>query len=79
MRILDAIRESGGTAIAVSDAELIAAVDEIGACEGLFAAPEGGACLPALRVLFDRKLADKDDRIVLFNTGAGIKYLEVFQ
>ena len=77
--ILDAIRESGGAAIAVSDAELIAAVDEIGACEGLFAAPEGGACLPALRVLFDRKLADKDDRIVLFNTGAGIKYLEVFQ
>jgi threonine synthase len=77
--ILDAIRDSGGTAIAVSDAELIAAVDEIGACEGLFAAPEGGACLPALRVLFDRKLADKDDRIVLFNTGAGIKYLEVFQ
>ena len=77
--ILDAVRKSGGTAVAVSDEELIAAVDEIGSCEGLFVAPEGGACLPALRVLFDRKLADLDERIVLFNTGAGIKYLEALQ
>ena len=74
--ILDAIRTSGGTAIAVSDEELIAAVDEIGACEGLFVAPEGGACLPALRVLIDQKHVDADEQIVLFNTGAGIKYLE---
>jgi len=74
--ILDAIRESGGTALAVSDDELIAAVDEIGASEGLFVAPEGGACLPALRILRDRQLIDDDERVVLFNTGAGIKYLE---
>ena len=74
--ILGAIRQSGGVAIAVSDDELIAAVDEIGACEGLFVAPEGAACVPALRSLSDRKLVDEDERIVLFNTGAGIKYLE---
>jgi threonine synthase len=74
--ILGAIRQSGGVAIAVSDDELIAAVDEIGACEGLFVAPEGAACVPALRSLSDRKLVEKDERIVLFNTGAGIKYLE---
>lgn len=74
--ILDAIRKSGGTALAVSDDELIAAVDEIGASEGLFVAPEGGACLPALRILRNRKLVDDDERVVLFNTGAGIKYLE---
>jgi threonine synthase len=74
--ILRAIRDSGGVALAVSDDELIAAVDEIGACEGLFVAPEGGACLPALRILRDRKLVDDDERVVLFNTGAGIKYLE---
>ncbi|MBA3770522.1 MAG: threonine synthase, partial [Blastocatellia bacterium] len=49
--ILDAIRASGGTAIAVDDAELLAAVAEIGAATGIFAAPEGAACLPALRVL----------------------------
>jgi threonine synthase len=74
--ILDAIRESGGIALAVSDEELIAAVDEIGVSEGLFVAPEGGACMPALRILRDRKLVDDDERVVLFNTGAGIKYLE---
>ena len=77
--ILDAIRESGGTALAVSDDELIAAVDEIGACEGLFVAPEGAACLPALRFLLENKLADPNELIVLFNTGAGIKYLELFE
>jgi threonine synthase len=75
--ILDAIRQSGGTALAVSDRELIAAVDEIGASEGLFVAPEGGACLPALKILLNRKLVGADERVVLFNTGAGIKYLEV--
>ena len=77
--ILDAIRKSGGTAIAVSDAELIDAVDEIGSREGLFVAPEGGACLPALRVLIERHLVDRDETVVLFNTGAGIKYLEAFE
>ena len=74
--ILDAIRTSGGAAVAVSDEELLDAVKEIGTAEGLFVAPEGGACLPALRVLFERKLVDRDERVVLFNTGAGIKYLE---
>ena len=77
--ILDAIRKSGGTAIAVSDAELIDAVDEIGSREGLFVAPEGGACLPALRILIERHLVDRDETVVLFNTGAGIKYLEAFE
>jgi threonine synthase len=74
--ILDAIRTSGGAAVSVSDDELLDAVKEIGAAEGLFVAPEGGACLPALRALFERKLVDRDERVVLFNTGAGIKYLE---
>ena len=49
--ILDAIRASGGTAVAVTDHELVAAVQEIGAATGIFAAPEGAACLPALRKL----------------------------
>ena len=74
--ILDAIRASGGTAVAVSDAELVAAVREIGRLEGIFAAPEGAACLPALRMLIERGLVDTSERVVLFNTGAGIKYLE---
>lgn len=76
--ILDAIRSSGGTAIAVSDGEMIAGVKEIGAAEGVFAAPEGGACLPALRKLLERGEVGLDERVVLFNTGSGIKYLEAF-
>jgi threonine synthase len=76
--ILDALRESGGTAVAVSDEELIAATKEIGAAEGMFCAPEGAACLPALRKLMDANLVKTDERVVLFNTGAGVKYLEVF-
>ncbi|HEY8226455.1 MAG TPA: threonine synthase [Pyrinomonadaceae bacterium] len=76
--ILDAIRESGGTAVAVTDSELIAATREIGAAEGVFCAPEGAACLPALRKLLKQGIVNKNDRVVLFNTGAGVKYLESF-
>jgi len=76
--ILDAIKESNGTALAVSDEELIAATGEIGAAEGVFCAPEGAACLPALRKLIERGEVGLDERVVLFNTGAGVKYLESF-
>jgi threonine synthase len=76
--MLDALRASGGTAISVTDEELLAAVREIGASEGLFCAPEGAACLPALRTLIERGEVSTTERIVLFNTGAGVKYLESF-
>ena len=76
--ILDALRASGGTAVDVTDEALIAAVGEIGAAEGVFCAPEGAACLPALRKLMDRDDVKTSERIVLFNTGAGVKYLEAF-
>jgi threonine synthase len=77
--ILDAIRASGGTAISVSDAELVKAVGEIGAAEGIFTAPEGAACLPALRRLIEQGLVTERETVVLFNTGSGIKYLEAFE
>jgi len=76
--ILDALRASGGTAISVPDADLIKAVGEIGAAEGIFAAPEGAACLPALRKLVDDGLVADGESVVIFNTGSGIKYLEAF-
>jgi threonine synthase len=76
--ILDAIRASKGTALTVTDQELIAATREIGAAEGIFCAPEGAACLPALRKLLAAGEVNEDERIVLFNTGAGVKYLEAF-
>jgi len=76
--ILDALRASGGTAVEVSDEELISATREIGAAEGIFCAPEGAACLPALRKLMDNGQVSSNDRVVLFNTGSGVKYLEAF-
>jgi threonine synthase len=76
--ILDALRDSGGTAVAVTDKELIAATREIGAAEGIFCAPEGAACLPALRKLIDSGDVKASDRVVLFNTGSGVKYMESF-
>ena len=76
--ILDALRASNGTAISVTDEELIAATREIGASEGLFCAPEGAACLPALRKLIAAGEVKEDERVVLFNTGAGVKYLESY-
>ncbi|MGH7603885.1 MAG: threonine synthase [Gemmatimonadaceae bacterium] len=76
--ILDALRESGGAAVAVSDAELIAGARDLGRMEGIFAAPEGGACVPALRKLLERGDIKPEEKVVLFNTGSGIKYLDVF-
>ncbi|HEX8887995.1 MAG TPA: threonine synthase [Pyrinomonadaceae bacterium] len=76
--ILDALRTSGGTALSVTDEELIAATREIGASEGLFCAPEGAACLPALRKLIAIGEVKESDCVVLFNTGAGVKYLESY-
>ncbi len=76
--ILDAIRASGGTAVAVTDEELLAATREIGAAEGIFCAPEGAACLPALKKLIAAGAVKSDEQVVLFNTGAGVKYIEAF-
>jgi threonine synthase len=76
--ILDALRASGGTAVSVTDEELIAATGEIGAAEGIFCAPEGAACLPALRKLMETGEVRQGERVVLFNTGSGVKYMESF-
>ncbi len=77
--MLDILRRSGGGAIAIPDDEMIAAAKEIGASEGIFCAPEGAACLPALRKLIEQGHISPTDNVVLFNTGAGGKYLEAFQ
>jgi len=77
--ILDALRQSGGTAVAVTDEELIKATREIGATEGIFCAPEGAACLPALKKLIKSGEVKHGERVVLFNTGSGVKYMESFE
>lgn len=72
--ILRAVRESGGTAIAVREDEIVEHAARINASEGIFAAPEGGATLAALVRLRERGWVRGDERIVLFNTGTGLKY-----
>jgi threonine synthase len=74
--MLRALRESGGTAIAVSDRELIAASHDFARLTGIFPAPEGGATLAALVQLRDQGQIDAGEQVVLFNTGSGYKYLE---
>jgi threonine synthase len=74
--ILQAVRESGGTAIAVSDEDLIHGARELGAREGISAAPEGGAAYAAIAALVRQGAIKRDDRVVLFNTGGALKYLD---
>lgn len=76
--MLRALRDSGGTAIAIDDDEMMAAARELARGTGIFPAPEGGATLAALHRLLEQKLVDPNERIVLFNTGSGYKYLEAW-
>src|SRR5579863_1839493 len=76
--ILEAVRKSGGTAMAVSDSQLIDAGIQLASDEGIFVAPEGAACVSALEKLLARGFLKKDQRIVIYNTGAGLKYLEAY-
>ncbi len=74
--MLRALRDSEGTAVAVSEAEILWGVKEIGQSEGLFVCPEGGAALAGLRYLVEQGWIDREERVVLFNTGSGLKYLD---
>lgn len=74
--ILRDIYESNGTAIAVEDADLLQAQKELAIAEGIFAAPEGASTLAALKELVAQKWVHPDERIILFNTGSGLKYLD---
>ncbi len=74
--ILRDLRDSHGTAVAVSDQSILEAQSQIGRHEGIFTAPEGAATLAALQVLLQRNWISPDERVVLFNTGSGLKYLE---
>ena len=75
--MLRAIRESRGTAIAVSDDSMVDGMRRLGRLEGISAAPEGGAALAALDALVAAGQIGTDDVVVLFNTGGALKYLEV--
>jgi threonine synthase len=76
--MLDAIRKSNGTAIAVSDAALMAGADTMAQSEGILAAPEGGATVAAFTALRDRGWIQENERVVLFNTGNALSYAHLW-
>jgi threonine synthase len=77
--MLRALHESHGTALAVSDEEMIAEIPRIGRAEGIFFCPEGAACVAALRRLTRDGWIKPSDEVVIFNTASGLKYLDVLQ
>lgn len=77
--ILQAVRESGGMSYAVSDDEILADMRELAAAEGVFVCPEGAATYGALKAMVREGRVDPEERVVLFNTGAGLKYADLLQ
>src|SRR6266550_4275406 len=76
--ILEILRESNGGAIAVDDKEMIRVAREVGSKEGLFVCPEGAACFAALKSLRSKGKIASGERVVIFNTGSGVKYLDCY-
>jgi threonine synthase len=74
--MLDLLRASGGTAVAVPDEEIREAMSLIARTEGLIACPEGAATVAGARHLRESGFLNSDDRVVLYNTGSGLKYPE---
>lgn len=77
--MLKAIRDSGGYALSVTDEELMASTSKMAAAVGSFPAPEGAATLAALEKLIAENQVSERERVVLFNTGTGLKYIELFE
>ncbi|HWK31247.1 MAG TPA: pyridoxal-phosphate dependent enzyme, partial [Terriglobales bacterium] len=75
--LLDIIRQSGGSALDASDDEMMGALRAWASDEGIFAAPEGAACLVAYNKLRAQGFLRESDKVVLFNTGSGLKYIDV--
>jgi threonine synthase len=74
--ILKAVRESGGTALAIADDSMREFTSLTGRLTGIFVCPEGAATVAALPQLIDRGYVAAGDRVVLFNTASGLKYIE---
>lgn len=77
--ILQAIRESGGAAYALADEQILHDMRELAALDGVFACPEGAAAYGALKLMVEEGRVGPDERVVVFNTGAGIKYVDLLR
>ncbi|MCL4795106.1 MAG: threonine synthase [Bryobacteraceae bacterium] len=76
--ILDIVRQSGGTCVAVGDRAALEAGARLARLDGVFAAPEGAACVAAAERLYASGFLKADERVLIYNTGAGLKYLEAY-
>jgi threonine synthase len=76
--VLRALRESGGIAVSISDEEMLDEGILLSTLEGVFPAPEGGACVAAVRKLLQTGFLKPDEKVVMYNTGSGLKYLEAY-
>src|SRR5438552_1437911 len=76
---LNILRQSNGGAVAIEDEEMIRVTRKVGLSEGLFVSPEGAACFAALKSLCSAGKIASDERVVIFNTGSGIKYLDCYK
>lgn len=77
--ILRALRETNGTALAVTDEEMVASATRMASLSGVFPAPEGAACLAALQRLVEDRWVSGDESVVLFNTGTPLKHTHLWQ
>jgi threonine synthase len=75
--ILRAVRESGGNAYSVTDESILNDMQELARDDGLFACPEGAATYGALKAMVRDGAIGRGERVVLFNTGAGLKYADL--
>ena len=76
--ILKILRDSHGDAVAVDDEEMLRVSREVGSKEGLLVCPEGAACFAALKALQRAGKIASGERVIIFNTGSGIKYFECY-
>ncbi|MCY1537309.1 Threonine synthase [compost metagenome] len=76
--MLNVLAQSKGLAIAISEEDIIQSIKEIAATEGMLVAPEGAALLPALRQLIQSNQIQRDEKVLLLNTGSAYKYLDSF-
>lgn len=75
--ILDAVRESGGTALTVTDTQLLEGMRQAATDEGMFVSPESGAAFAAARLLLERNMIDERDEVVIFSTGSGLMHTDL--
>jgi len=76
--ILEAVYESGGTAVSVSDENILESSKELGETEGVFACPEGSATLAGAKKLLEEGFIERDEKVLLYNTGTGLKYINTY-